>query len=175
LLPAPMRKEVKLLMRDYVDLRVEASAAALVDRDTQNALTAKTTHAQSAMWDYARRGVEADPDVYPPVLFVEAVNGLIDSYGRRDASLNRHVPEVVLLLLYSTFLMAGAIVGYSSGIAGHRPSLVSHVMVALIVLLVFIIVDLDRPRRGLILVSQKSFVDLQSVIHAEIDTPNRKP
>ena len=34
-------------------------------------------------------------------------------------------------------------------------------MIALIVVLVFIILDLDRPRRGFIEVSQKSLVDLQ--------------
>ena len=39
-------------------------------------------------------------------------------------------------------------------------------MVVLIVLLVFIIIDLDRPRRGLIEVSQKSLVDLQVAIGA---------
>ena len=37
-------------------------------------------------------------------------------------------------------------------------------MVVLIVLLVFIIIDLDRPRRGLIKVSQKSLTQLQTAI-----------
>ena len=35
-------------------------------------------------------------------------------------------------------------------------------MVVLIVLLVFIITDLDRPRRGLIEVSQKSLLELRT-------------
>ena len=35
-------------------------------------------------------------------------------------------------------------------------------MAVLIVVLVFIIIDLDRPRRGLIQVSQKSLQDLQT-------------
>jgi uncharacterized membrane protein (Fun14 family) len=82
------------------------------------------------------------------------------------------VPELVLLLLYATFLMAGAIVGYASGVAGHRPSFASYIMVALIVVLVFMILDLDRPRRGLIQVSQKSLVDLQASIRAPSPAPS---
>jgi hypothetical protein len=89
---------------------------------------------------------------------------MIDALEVRDAALNRHVPEVVLLLLYGTFLMTGSIVGYASGVYGHRASYITYVMVGLIVLLVFVIIDLDRPRRGLIEVSQKSLQDLQASI-----------
>jgi uncharacterized membrane protein (Fun14 family) len=99
-------------------------------------------------------------------LFIQALNELIDSLGRRDAAVHRHVPEAVLLLLYGTFLMAGGIVGYACGVGDHRPSFASYVMVVLIVVLVFIIVDLDRPRRGLIQVSQKSLLDLQASMRA---------
>jgi hypothetical protein len=52
-------------------------------------------------------------------------------------------------------------VGYASGVAGHRASFATYILVTLIVFLVFIIIDLDRPRRGLIEVSQQSLVDLQ--------------
>ena len=175
LLPAPMRREGQLLIRDYVDLRVQDGTLTLAQRDDRQVLLAKVASLQSAMWDYARRGVEVNPNVYPPALFVEAVNELIDSFGRHDDSLNRHVPEVVLLLLYGTFVLAGGIVGFSAGVAGHRPSLVSHVMVALIVILAFIIVDLDRPRRGLVQVSQKSLIDLQTTIHAETQAKGSVP
>jgi hypothetical protein len=40
------------------------------------------------------------------------------------------------------------------------------VLVLLIVLLVFIILDLDRPRRGLIEVPQDSIIELQQSIRA---------
>ena len=68
------------------------------------------------------RAAEADPNPVTSGLFVQAINEMIDSYGRRDAGLNRHVPEVVLFLLYAALLMTGAVVGLSSGLSGHRPS-----------------------------------------------------
>ena len=106
-------------------------------------------------------------------LFIQALNEMIDSFGRRDAGLNRHVPEVVLFLLFGVFLIAAAIVGFASGTGGHRPPAVSLVMVGLIVVLVFVILDLDRPRRGLIEVSKKSLYDLQASINPPVGRPDR--
>jgi uncharacterized oligopeptide transporter (OPT) family protein len=79
---------------------------------------------------------------------------------------------LVLLLLYTTFLLSSAIVGYAAGVVGHRPSVVSYLMVALVVL-VFIILDLDRPRRGFIEVSQKSLVEVQATMVGAAGSPAR--
>jgi hypothetical protein len=43
---------------------------------------------------------------------------------------------------------------------------VTYILVTLIVVLTFIIVDLDRPRRGFIRVSQTSLIDLGAAIDA---------
>jgi len=82
--------------------------------------------------------------------------------------LNRHVPELVLWLLLVTFVLAGAIVGYAAGIASHRPSLVTYILVSLMVVLVFVVLDLDRPRRGAIQVSHASLTELQSMLHEQL-------
>ena len=167
LLPAALRGEAQALLRDYTGARVQASTLTLADHAQLGALMARATQQQTALWALARRALELDPNSYTPILFIESVNTLIDSFGKRDAALQRHVPEFVLMLLYATFLMAGAIVGYACGVGGHRPSMASYIMVVLIVVLVFIILDLDRPRRGLIQVSQKSLVDLHAGMRAD--------
>lgn len=161
LLPAALRDEVQATMHEYTDVRVQATSISQVERATLSTLRARTLALQDRLWDQARRAVELDPNPVRTGLYVQALNAVIDQFGTRDAALNRHVPEVVLLLLYVTFLMAGAIVGLACGVAGHRPSAVSYIMIALIVVLVFIILDLDRPRRGVIEVSQRSLVELQ--------------
>jgi hypothetical protein len=166
LLKPPLRAEVQALLREYVDLRLRASNTPSADGAERDALLADATHTQNALWARAMQSAEVDPSLLTSGLFIQALNELIDSLGRRDAAVHRHVPEAVLLLLYGTFLMAGGIVGYACGVGGHRPSFASYVMVVLIVVLVFIIVDLDRPRRGLIQVSQKSLLDLQASMRA---------
>jgi len=167
MLPAPVRDETQALLRDYVDVRVEAGHVSIINDDEWAALMAKAGSLQNALWDKARRAAEANPSPVPSGMFVQATNDLIDSFGRRDAALHRHVPEVVLFLLLGTFLITSAIVGFSGGVIGRRPPLVSFAMVVLIVVLVFVILDLDRPIRGLIVVSEKNLLDLQASMKAE--------
>jgi hypothetical protein len=171
LLPPAVRDEVRTLMRRYLDVRVQASDLSVVQGPERQRLLVEAGKLQDALWAQARRAAELDPNPVTSGLFIPALNDLIDSYGRRDASLDRHVPELVLLLLFATFLLTGSTVGYGAGLAGHRPSLASHVLVLLIVVLVFIILDLDRPRRGFIEVSQKSLIDLQATMRPEAARP----
>ena len=175
LLPASVRSDVQKLLREYLDLRVQTSTVPLSDQSERELLVAKASRTQTALWDYALQAAEQDPNPVTSGLFIQSLNEVIDSLGKRDAALRRHVPEVALLLLYGTFLMAGAIVGYSAGVAGYRASFITYIMVALITLLVFIILDLDRPRRGLIEVSQESLIDLQAKIKVSMRADARQP
>jgi hypothetical protein len=160
LLPATMRGEVQALLRHYIDLRVRAGGISLDKELQRDVIIAQTNKVLDELWGYARRAAEEDGRPMTAGLFIQSVNELIDSYGRRDAALMRHVPELVLFLLYGTFLLTGGVVGYAAGVGGHRPPFVVYILVVLIVVLTFIIVDLDRPRRGLIQVSQSSLINL---------------
>jgi hypothetical protein len=122
----------------------------------------KTTDMQSTLWSFAKRAVEIDPNLVKTGLFIQSLNDVIDNFGKRNATINRHVPELILVLLYGTFILAGVILGFTSVVTANRPSIVSYFMVILIVILVYIILDLDRPRRGLIVVSQAPLIELQS-------------
>jgi hypothetical protein len=164
LLPDGVRAESQKALRDYTALRVRATRISGVEHDEYARMVTATEDAQLALWSLARRAAAADPNPVRTGLFVQSLNETIDNFGRLDAALSRHVPEAVLLLLYVTFLMASAIVGYAAGVGGHRASFVSYIMVALIVVLVFLILDLDRPRRGLIEVSAKPLTDLQALM-----------
>jgi len=169
LLPVEVRDETMMQLRQYLDLRVEASGITLIDTK-RDELLAKTAMVQKTLWAQAKNAAELAPNPVTSGLFIQSLNDMFDDLDMRNAALNRHVPELVLMLLYATFVMSGAIVGFASGVAGHRPSVVSYIMVVLIVVLVFIIIDLDRPRRGLIQVSQKSLLDLQASIKSDAGT-----
>jgi uncharacterized membrane protein len=76
------------------------------------------------------------------------------------------MPAPVVLLLLSTFVVTAGVVGFASGAEGHRPSGTSYFLALFIVVLVFMIVDLDRARRGLIKVPQRSLINLQTSLQA---------
>lgn len=163
-LPMEKRDEARELLRQYLGLRLEAGHIAMIDDMKRSELLNDARQVQAALWELAGQAVALDDRPVTTGLFIQSLNALIDALEVRDAALNRHVPEVVLLLLYGTFLMTGSIVGYASGVSNHRASYITYVMVGLIVLLVFVIIDLDRPRRGVIEVSQKSLQDLYTNI-----------
>lgn len=169
LLPATVRDEVRSLVRRYVDLQVQATRLD-TSRPEWRSVVAEAAEVQSALWSYAPRVSDLDPNHVRAGLFVQALNDMFDAFGRRDAGLARHVPEPVLMLLFAVLLIAAAIVGFASGTAGHRPPAVSLVMVVMILLLVYVILDLDRPRRGLIEVPKQNLYDLQASIHKAMGT-----
>jgi hypothetical protein len=168
ILAPSLRDEVLQAFQRYVDLRVRENAVSLDHADEREVLLAAAAEVRSELWGHARQAAALDPNMVTTGLFIQALNEAIDAFGRREAALRRHVPEVALLLLVGTLLTSGWMVGISSGMAGHRPSAATYAMSALILLLVLIIVDLDRPRRGLIQIDQSSMLDLKLEIDSAL-------
>ena len=160
-LDASVRNDAASSLRAYLDLRVRSAAVSLDLYDERVAILAEAQKIQSDLWAQVQRAVVADERTITTGFYIQALNEMFDAYGRRDAALARHVPEAVLFLLFLTFIMVCVIVGITSGVSGARPPASMLMMSILIVLLVFIIIDLDRPRRGIIEIDQSSLTDLQ--------------
>lgn len=166
LLPPAIQQESQRLMRSYLDVRAREGAVALSDESVRQALLDQAAQYQNALWHQAMLAAQEDKSPVTSGLYIQALNSMIDSFGSRNAALDRHVPEVVLYLLFISFILTWAIVGYAAGAAGHRPSRVAYLMLVLVVLVVFLIIDLDRPRRGVIEVDHSSLTSLQTAIDA---------
>lgn len=162
LLPVAHQEPARAALRNYLDIRIVANGMATDRYEGIRAMRVKTTLAHARLWESARVAAAADPHPVTTGLYAQSINAVIDAYVLRNAALDRHVPEVVLFLLMATFLMVGLVIGFAMGVAGVRHSLASHLMVALIAFLVFIILDLDRPRRGLVQVDQDSLLTLRA-------------
>lgn len=170
LLPDSVRTQVQDKLRQHVDLRVRGAGIDLAHESDRDSVLSATNRNLDAIWVLALQAAAEKPEVVVSGLFIQALNDMIDSYGRRDAALARHVPYEILFLLFATFVLTGGVVGYAAGVAGHRPSITTHVLVILIVVLSFVILDLDRPRRGLIRIDQSSLVDLGAAIDSARNT-----
>lgn len=166
LLPASVRSDVRAAMQQYIAARVAAGEESLDHVERRADLLAQTEVIQEDLWSLVVRAADEAPNPVTTGLYTQALNEMIDAFGVRQAALDRHVPEIVLFLLLGTLTLTASLVGYASGMAGQRASFATHVLVLLIVLLVFIIIDLDRPRRGLIEVRQDSMVTLRDAMTA---------
>lgn len=161
-LPDSTRQRAHTQLNEYIDLRIEGGTISLDRLAEREQMLASTLAQQASVWAVATeaaRDVSGAPNAR---FFAQALNDMIDAYSKRIAALNRHVPEIVLFLLFGTFALTACLVGYSSGVSGHRATFPTYILVLLITFLVFIIIDLDRPRRGLIEVSQQSMLDLRA-------------
>ncbi|HEU4517033.1 MAG TPA: hypothetical protein VFR77_06990 [Steroidobacteraceae bacterium] len=164
LLAESERAEVHAIFSEYADVRARTVTLAWGHTAQRAPLNAEAQRLQGRLWEHAAASSRAAPSPATTGLYVQALNEMIDAHTTLTAQVDRHVPELVLVLLFSAFVVSGGIIGYSAGLAGHRPSRATFVMVALVVMLMFMIMDLDRPRRGIIQVSPQSLLDVKAAI-----------
>jgi len=99
---------------------------------------------------------EKDPRSVPLGLFVDSLNDVIDLHEKRLQALENHVPEAVLYLLYGVAAVALGFIGYGCGLDGQRRAVSTALVSLLIALVLMVIIDIDRPRRGLVMYLRQS-------------------
>ncbi len=160
LLPIEYQAETRALFEDYVQARVTIGKLDLTRLEERHRYNQQISDLQNRLWSLAIAATNADPRPVTTGAFVKSLNDVIDSQGKRNALLQMHVPEVVLMLLFLVFVSSGGIMGYSAGLSGRRITAPIVLVSLLITLIVFIIIDLDRPKRGLIQVDQSVMSEL---------------
>jgi len=128
---------------------------------------ARSDQLQDKLW---RRAVDiAKKNAASPVaaLFLDSLNNMIDLQTKRLAAFRNRVPEIIPLLLYVFAGFSMLITGYVSGLRDRRNSLMMFTMIGLMAFFLTVIVDLDRPQRGFLKVSQESMIRLQQMLNAD--------
>ena len=165
-LPPPQRTEMTGVFRRYVDVRVEAGRGANLLTARRRALDAEAARLQGQLWRHAVAAAETDPRSVPVGLLLQSVNEAIDIKEERDAVLANHVPESVLLLLFGFAILTSGVLGFGTGLAGGRALGMAAIFTVLVSVAMLVIVDLDRPGRGLVRVGQESMLTLQRSLNA---------
>ena len=160
LLPEPHRQGVRHLLNEYVAARLAFNE----DRDERALMAAEaaTFRMQRELWAHTVGAAAQEPTSEPVALFIQSVNEAIDKREAIRAARDNYVPETVLFLLFAVTAVSLAFIGYGSGLTGRRRFVPNAVFALLIALVLTIILDLDRPRRGLIRVSQGSMIRLKA-------------
>jgi hypothetical protein len=161
LLPQQYQDDAQELLRKYIDVRVAMGKIALTHQAQRIEYNQQVSTLQQDLWALAVQATDDDPRAVTTGAFVQSLNATIDAQGKRNALQEMHVPETVLFLLFIVFIASGGMMGYSGGLSEKR-IIAPVVLVSLLVtLIVFIIIDLDRPKRGLIQVNQSPLLELQ--------------
>ncbi len=161
LLPQPQRAEAAEKLREYTAVRVTGYRRGATAADVA-ATDRELVRLQGVLWELAGQALDRNPESEAAALFAQSLNDVIDLHEKRVCSLENHVPPVIVLVLVVASAAALALTGYGGGLSGVRNVVPNGIAVALVVVVLGLVIDLDRPGQGLIQIGQKSFTRLQA-------------
>jgi hypothetical protein len=162
-LTEPSRSRSRDLLRDYTTLRLKAVRGEI---DIAEALhRSDTMHEQ--MWALAQEAGQRDPGSFTIGLFIQSVNEVIDvSVKRITVGLRYRVPPAIWVALYTLLTIGMLMMGAQIGLSGTRQFNIELALAVSFSVVLFTIVDLDRPNSGFTRVNQQAMIDLQSKLSA---------
>jgi hypothetical protein len=159
-LPAPYGAQTQTMLREYVPLRITVN-----DNDQLISNYVRTIELQNAIWALAEELARAYPNSTVLALYIESVNQMFDLQNERVvAGIYARVPETVLYMLLIGGLLTVGMVGYNAGLTGKRSFASAVILIVVMTAVITLVIDLDRPRDGLLTVSQQALLDLEASI-----------
>lgn len=155
LLPDPHRDELKRALEEYAIHRVDPEV--LFGAATPR-VRAEVARLHDRIWSAARDGVRSEPTAM--VVVLDAVNEVIDVHALRLSAGGKHLPPLVLGLLFGASVLALLVIGYGCGLVRDRKAPMSVSLAVLIGAPLWTTIDLDHPRRGLLRLSDAPLLDL---------------
>ncbi len=157
MLPAPAQQPIMDLLREYTAVRVGLGIPfdpPKLERDV-----ARSLDLQARLWQQAVTVTAAAPQSLPAYRFVASLNEMNNIHERRLTALRYHVPAAVEFTLAGIALVAMGFAGYNAGVTGTRRYFPTLIMAVTVGVLIVMVMDLDRPSRGLIQVPVQPLVD----------------
>lgn len=150
LLPVDAQPEIRQLFRRYLDTRVETYRNA-TDRTATEMKLAEGAALQRVIWNKAV-SASARPEArsQAAILLLPALNEMIDITTTRAAAMQSHPPLVIFLLLAGLSLVSSMLAGYIMSSAKVRNWFYMLLIAITISLTLYVILDLEYPRFGLI-------------------------
>ena len=109
------------------------------------------------MWAQALAGTEGNAPLMAVVL--PSINDVIDLHTTHLALATRRLPLPILVVLLATSALSLVLVGFGNGHAGRRFPLLDGIYATVLAVALWMTIDLDRPRQGIIQVSTQPMVD----------------
>jgi len=149
-LPSGLQPAIKENFRRYVDTRIEVYRK-LPDLGNARQEIAKSERLQKEIWRQAVDGVRSDgAPVQAMMVLLPALTAMIDITTERTWTTQIHPPTVIFILLFALALASSLLAGYGMAADTSRSWLHILCLVLIISITVYVIIDLEYPRLGLI-------------------------
>jgi hypothetical protein len=157
MLPDAQGASIRRLLRNYADIRLEATTGAPIDR-----ILRRSEQIHSQLWSEAVAAAGHDPRSVPAGLFIESLNQVIDLHAARVmAALRSRMPLAVWVVLFAVGLLAFFTMGYQAGLSASSRSPGAIVLALAFGAVIWLVADLDRPGEGFLRVSQEPMIDVR--------------
>lgn len=133
----------------YLNARISYFEAG---RDEPKTLTAMKEAAESSnlLWKQASNLSLSKEYYLSSMLMIPALNEMFDSASTINESFNATVPDSIVSLLFIFSIVSAFFIGYNCGVKKIVDKLLVIGFCLLTCIVIYIILDLDRPRRGII-------------------------
>jgi hypothetical protein len=150
LLSREARPALHELFRRYVDSRLETYRRLPNMAEAEKEM-ANSKKIQEEIWTEAVAATRL-PDSHPSagLLLLPALNNMIDIATTRTMALQIHPPRIIYALLFSLGLICSLLAGFRMSSGQHRSWLHILGFTALTVIIVYVMLDVEYPRAGLI-------------------------
>jgi hypothetical protein len=148
MLPKQSQPQILSLLREYVVIRRNLGIPfdpVKMDNDI-----ARSVEIQSALWSQAVKLSDSDPYSLPLHRFISSLNEMNNVHERRLTAVRYHVPSAVTFILLAGAMIVIGFTGYHVEVSHARRRGALMMMSLLVGAVIMLIVDLDRPTRGLI-------------------------
>lgn len=163
MLDEPFRSDLRDALADYLKHRIRVSDS--LARGITPEILAEVDRFHDRIWAAASAGTNAKASAMVAVL--PPVNETLDLHATRLAVSRKHLPALVIGLLLACVFLAIGIIGYGCGLTGRRNLIMTSSLVLLLAASLWMIVDLDYPRIGLIQLSDAPLKELDQALSAQ--------
>jgi len=161
LLPSADAEKVRELLRKYLDQRILFYEAR--DENQLQQINGTTAQLQNELWSVVK--IRADATPTPVVaLAVSGMNDVLNSQGYTQFAWWNRIPIAAWILLLSIAICCNVMVGYGM----HRKGrFVAAILPFAVSISLFLIADIDSPRRGLIRVQPQNLLSLAQSLQSQ--------
>jgi hypothetical protein len=149
LLPVNEQVPMRASLREYLDSRL-ATYDKLPDLEASRAELARSKELQHIMWTRAVAAAHSSGAPFGINLLLQSISGMIDITTTRTMATQLHPPGVIYAMLFSAALMAALLAGYNSAGGTTRGWLHAVGLASIVSLALFVIIDIEHPRRGMV-------------------------
>ncbi len=153
-LPPAAERRFRTLLRGYTAVRIDHYRT-FGEQDHDLRSLAATDRYQNELWTISATAGRADSSNVQLAQLTQSLNDTIDISAQQETRLGSRIPSSMLGFVVLMVSINALLQGFGFGRSKHLKVGVSLGYLILMSLVVFTIVDLDRPQRGLIRVNLK--------------------